>query len=87
MPITYNIITATASQTTFAITFPYIESTHVKVQINGVENSSFSISGSNVVLDSGAAAGEKVKLYRQTPGHDADNKIMLVDFQDGSVLS
>ena len=87
MPITYNIYTATASQTTFAITFPYIESTHVKVQINGVENSSFSISGSNVVLDSGAAAGEKVKLYRQTPGRDADNKIMLVDFQDGSVLS
>ena len=87
MAITYNIYTATASQTTFAITFPYIESTHVKVQINGVDTTSFSISGSNVVLDSGAAVGEKVKVYRQTPGRDADNKIMLVDFQDGSVLS
>ena len=87
MAITYNIYTATASQTTFAITFPYIESTHVKVQINGVDTTSFSISGSNVVLDSGAAVGEKVKVYRQTPGREADAKIMLVDFQDGSVLS
>ena len=49
MPITYNIVTATAGQTPFPITFAYIESSHVKVQINGVDTTSFSISGDHLV--------------------------------------
>jgi len=87
MPITYNIYTATASQTNFAIPFSYIDTTHIKVQINGTETSTFTVVGSNVVLDSGATVGDQVRLYRQTPGREASAKIMLVDFQDGSVLS
>ena len=87
MAITYTNYTATASQTNFDISFPYIDSSHVKVKIDGVASSAFSIVGSNVVLSSGASAGQIVRVYRQTPGRDADNKLMLVDFQDGSVLS
>lgn len=87
MAITSNSVTATAGQTNIPITFPYIDATHIKASINGVATTSFSIVGSNVVLSSGATAGEIVKVYRQTPGRDETNKIMLVDFQDGSVLS
>ena len=87
MAITYTNYTATAAQTNFAIAFPYIDATHVKALINGAATTAFTIVGSNVVLNSGASAGEIVRVYRQTPGRAADAKLMLVDFQDGSVLS
>ena len=87
MAITYTNYTATAAQTNFAIAFPYIDATHIKALINGAATTAFTIVGSNVVLNSGASAGEVVRIYRQTPGRAADAKLMLVDFQDGSVLS
>jgi hypothetical protein len=88
MAITYVIYTATASQTDFNITFPYIDATHVYVDIDGVNTTAFTVeSGPKVVLTSGASVGEKVKVYRTTPGRTATEKDLLVDYQDGSVLS
>ena len=90
MALTYVTYTATAAQTDFTITFPYLDTTHVKVSINGVATTSFTVDVSGtpkVVLSSGAAAGETVKVHRETPGRTADLSTLLVDFQDGSVLS
>ena len=88
MAITYTIYTATAAQTDFNITFPYIESAHVYVDINGTNTTAFTVqSGPKIVLTSGATAGDKVKVYRVTPGRTETQKDLLVDFQDGSVLS
>ena len=74
--------TADGNTSTFAITFSFIDSTHVKVFLDGVSNTAFTVSGSNVIMNSNPANGVVVQIRRETP---TDNR--LVDFQDGSVLT
>jgi len=85
MAITYVDYTATASQTDFLFNFPYLEDEHVKVEIDGVATTAFTIVTSpskKIVLDTGATAGEIVQVQRiSAPADD------LVDFQNGSVLT
>jgi hypothetical protein len=92
MALTYVNYTATADQTDFAVTFPYLETTHIKVSIEGA-----SVAAEDYVvvetpsvlvrLDTGAAASEVVQVHRVTPGRTSEEKDLLVDFQDGSVLT
>ena len=85
MAITYVDYTATGGQTDFDFTFPYLEDEHVKVEINGADTTDFTIVASpstKVVLDSGATAGDKVRVRRRS----APNQ-NLVDFVNGSVLT
>jgi|DEB0MinimDraft_10_1074344.scaffolds.fasta_scaffold04492_2 hypothetical protein len=87
MPTTYVDYTATAAQTDFAFTFPYLEDEHVIVEIDGspISSSLFSLVTSpstKIVLNSGATAGQIVRVRRKSqPGVD------LVDFENGSVLT
>jgi hypothetical protein len=74
--------TADGNTSTFAITFSFIDSTHVKVFLDGVSTTAFSITGSNVVMNSNPSNGVVVLIKRETP---TDSR--LVDFQDGSVLT
>ena len=74
--------TANGSNATFAITFAFLDSTHVKVFLDGVATTAFSISGSNVIMNSNPANGVVVLIKRETP-----TDARLVDFQDGSVLT
>ena len=74
--------TADGNTSTFAITFSFIDSTHVKVFLDGVSTTAFSVSGSNVVMNSNPANGVVVLIKRETP-----TDARLVDFQDGSVLT
>ena len=74
--------TANGSNATFAITFSFIDSTHVKVFLDGVSTTAFSVSGSNVIMNSNPANGVVVLIKRETP-----TNARLVDFQDGSVLT
>jgi len=91
MALTYVTYTAVADQTDFVFAFPYLDTTHVKCSIDGADTTAFTVdtsSGTKVVLTSGATAGETVKVYRVTPGRSAEaGATLLVDFQDGSVLS
>lgn len=92
MSISYNAYTATASQTSFAFTFPYLAVDHVKVSKNGVDlTTGFTVVTSpstSITLGTGAAAGDIIKVYRLTPGRSASpNNVNLVDFVNGSVLS
>lgn len=85
MAITYVDYTATGGQTDFDFTFPYLEDEHVKVEINGAETTDFTIvatPSTKVVLDSGATAGDNVRVRRRS----APNQ-NLVDFVNGSVLT
>ena len=88
MAITYVDYTATAAQTDFAFSFPYLEDSHVVVEIDGVTKTlttHYTITTSpstKVVLGSGATAGQKVRVRRIS---DPDTN--LVDFVDGSVLT
>ena len=85
MATTYVDTTASGGQTDFEFTFPYLEDEHVKVEINGVATTAFTISTTptqKVVLDSGATAGDQVRVRRRS----APNQ-NLVDFVNGSVLT
>ena len=85
--------TATAGQTSFGIPFRYLLESFVKVTINGTVTTDFTITGStvsdgvydggNVVLNSGATAGDTVAVYRDS-GIDDTNR--LVDFEAGARL-
>ena len=74
--------TANGSTDTFAITFSFIDSTHVKVFLDGVATTNFTVSGSNVVMNSNPSNSVVVLIKRETP-----TDARLVDFQDGSVLT
>tara|TARA_B100001057_G_scaffold490357_1_gene578454 strand:+ start:2019 stop:4034 length:2016 start_codon:yes stop_codon:yes gene_type:complete len=74
--------TADGNTSTFAINFNFIDSTHVKVFLDGVSTTAFSITGSNVVMNSNPSNGVVVLIKRETP-----TDARLVDFQDGSVLT
>jgi len=85
MANTYVDYTATAAQTDFAFSFPYLEDSHVTVEIDGVATTDFTIvatPSTKVVLDSGATAGATVRVRRRS----APNQ-NLVDFVNGSVLT
>ena len=85
MANTYVDYTATAAQTDFAFSFPYLEDEHVTVEINGVSTTDFTIvttPATKVVLNSGATVGQIVRVRRKSQP-DAN----LVDFVNGSVLT
>ncbi len=85
MAITYVDYTATGGQTDFDFTFPYLEDEHIKVEINGADTTDFTIVASpstKVVLDSGATAGDSVRVRRRSAPNEN-----LVDFVNGSVLT
>ena len=86
-PTTYVDYTATAAQTDFAFSFPYLEDSHVTVEIDGVVQltSAYSIvttPSTKVVLNVGATAGQIVRVRRKS---QPDTN--LVDFVNGSVLT
>ena len=74
--------TGNGSTTTYAITFNFLDSTHVKAFIDGVETTAFTISSSNLTFTTAPANNSAIKIERQTP---IDGR--LVDFTDGSVLT
>lgn len=86
MANTYVDYTATASQTDFAFSFPFLEDSHVVVEIDGIDKTittDFTIPSVGLVrLNSGATAGQVVRVKRVS-GFDTD----LVDFVNGSVLN
>ena len=85
MANTYVDYTATAGQTDFAFSFPYLEDEHIQVLIDGVETSNFTISlspATKVVLNTGATSGQVVRVRR-----NSDPSVNLVDFVNGSVLT
>lgn len=91
MPLSFTSYTATSGQTDFAFSFPFLSTSHIKVQINGTDTAAYTVVTSpstKVVLNSGATAGQIVKVYRLTPGRSASpNNVNLVNFANGSVLS
>ena len=74
--------TGDGSTTQYSITFPFIDSTHIKVFIDAVETTAFTISSSTLTFNSAPANASVIKIERQTP-----NNTRLVDFTDGSVLT
>jgi len=91
MANTYVDYTATAGQTDFAFSFPYLEDSHVVVEVEGVNQAlttNYTIETSpaqKIVLSSpttAIAGGELVRIKRVS-----DPSTNLVDFVNGSVLT
>ncbi|WOZ55771.1 tail fiber protein [Pelagibacter phage HTVC041P] len=74
--------TGDGSTTQYSITFPFIDSTHIKAFINGTQTTAFTISSSTLTFNSAPANSSTIRIERQTP-----NNTRLVDFTDGSVLT
>ena len=87
MANTYVDYTAVAAQTDYNFSFEYLRDEHVKVKVNGVETSGFTIVTSptptKVRFNTAPAAGAAIKIYRDSRGDFSP----LVDFVDGSILT
>ena len=69
MATTSNTITATAGQTEFSFSFPYLKKESIRVTIDDVGTNAFTIPDNNpttVILNSGATAGQVIKILRIT---------------------
>lgn len=81
MPYSYVQYTGNGSTTNYAFSFPYLESTHIKVRVNGTITSYTFLNSSTVTISPAPASGAIIDIRRETP---KDNP--PVDFTDGSVL-
>lgn len=64
------------------ITFPFLDKSHVKVEVNGIPAAFTWSSSSQITFAATVAAGSTWRVYRETPTTPA-----LVDFTDGAVLT
>ena len=58
-----------SSNTDFLVTFPFISTTDIKVQLEGVTTSAFTIDqtgATKVVMTTAPSAGQKVRVFRDT---------------------
>lgn len=79
--------TASASQTSFSVGFPALASGDIKLAIDGLDSTAFTISGdlpggSGTLTYTGTAlsGGERVRIYRRS-----DNTFATLDFQASSL--
>ncbi len=83
MALSFVTYTANGSTNQFDITFSYIDTSHIKVFVNNVEDTSFTfVNTSRIQTSSMPSNGQVVKIERNTP-----TNARLVDFQDGSTLT
>ena len=86
MANTYVDYTAVASQTDYNFSFEYLRDDHVKVKVNDVIVTNYTIVTSPAQLirfNTAPTAGATIKIYRDSRGDFSP----LVDFVDGSVLT
>lgn len=92
MPVSY-IDHVTSTTGPHAFTFDYLETSHISVLVNGsalaAAPTGFTIdtAAKTVTLAADPGTDANVRILRTTPGLTSDQQAMLVDFQDGSVLS
>ena len=81
MAITSQTHTSTGG-TTYAITFPYLSTSDIRVTLDGVATTAFSVNNSNqVVLDSAPSNGVVIIIFRETD--DSESKLV---FSTGSSI-
>lgn len=82
MAYSYIRYTGDGSTRNYTFNFPYLDSAHIKVRLNGVLTTLFTfLNASTIQLNAAPAGGVIIEIRRETP---KDNPI--VNFTDGSVL-
>lgn len=71
MAVTQNVYTGNGSSTNYSFTFPYLDSTDIKVLIDGVPTTAFTLANATTISFNAAPAnGATIRIYRRT---DTDN--------------
>jgi hypothetical protein len=73
--------TGNGSTTNYVFSFPYLETSHIKVRVNGVITSFTFLNSSTVTISPAPVNGAIIDIRRETPKDSPP-----VDFTDGSVL-
>ena len=82
MAYSYVRYTGNGSTTNYTFSFPYINSDHLKVRLNGVLTTLFTFPNvSTISLTTAPASGVIIEIRRETPKEE-----VIVNFTDGSVL-
>jgi hypothetical protein len=77
------VYTGNGSGTLFAVTFPYLERSHVSVALNGVTTTAFTwLSDSLIQMTSAPANGVSIRISR-----NSNRQARLTDFQDAQSLT
>ena len=67
MAVTQNTYTGNGSTVLFSFTFPYIETTDIKVSVNGATTTAYTLaSPTTVQFNTAPANGAAIRIYRQT---------------------
>jgi hypothetical protein len=73
MAITENTYTGNGSTVLYSFTFPYLETTDIKVSLNGVNTTAYTLANATTVqFNTAPANGAAIRIYRQTD--DASTK-------------
>jgi hypothetical protein len=82
MAVTQNIYTGDGTTVLFSFTFPYLETTDIKVSVNGVITTAYTLANATTVQFTTAPAnGATVRIYRET-----DNSAAKATFFPGSAI-
>ena len=81
MAYSYVQYTGNGATTNFAFSFPYLDSSHIKVRVDGVITSFTFVNSGTVQISPAPLAGKIIDIRRETP-----KNIAPVNFTDGSVL-
>ena len=87
--------TGDGATTDFPFSFPYLQESHVILDIDGVQYDTSSTGGTTFTIESGPvvrvntapANGAVIRIYRNSRGLDNDDLDPLYDFTDGSVVT
>ena len=79
---TQNTYTGNGSTTAYSFTFPYLETTDIKVSLNAVDTTAYSLTNATTVnFNSAPASGVAIRIYRNT-----DTSNLKATFFPGSAI-
>lgn len=82
MAITQNTYTGNGSTTAYSFTFPYLETTDIKVSLDAVDTTAYTLSNATTITFTTApTSGAAIRIYRNT---DTDN--LKATFYPGSAI-
>jgi len=82
MAVTQNTYTGDGSTVLFSFTFPYLETTDIKVSLDGTDTTAYSLANATTIQFNAAPAdGAAIRIYRRT-----DDEDLAATFYPGSAI-
>jgi hypothetical protein len=82
MAVTQNTYTGNGSTVLFSFTFPYLETTDIKVSVNGTVVTTYTFANATTIqFNTAPANGAAIRIYRQT-----DDTALPATFYPGSAI-